>query len=101
MKLLFSLLKKYKRIHQFVDVLSFFTNKDWEYENGNIMALWEKMSSQDKKLFNFDMSTINWNEYFKHYIKGIRVYLFKDELNNVQTARIRYQRYFYFILSLQ
>lgn len=88
-------LKKYTKIHNFVRVLSYFTNKDWEYKNDHVIQLWTKMTSKDKCLFNFDISTLNWNDYFKHYMKGIRVYLFKDELKNLQTAQNRYQRLYW------
>lgn len=75
-----------------MSILSFFAKSNWEFTNDNVLKLWDKLSEVDKRLFNFDVSTIDWQEYFQHYIKGIRIYLLKDDISTVEAARIKYRR---------
>lgn len=50
------------------------------------------MNPDDQKLFYFDMQSLDWEEYIKEYMKGMRVYLFKDELSNAAEARKKWRR---------
>ena len=44
----------------------------------NIEGLWEKMSEEDKKAFNFDVQSIDWVHYFSDvHIAGVVKYVLK------------------------
>lgn len=90
---LFRLLKTYKKIHKFANVISFFCTNDWIFTNDNVQKLWRNLNDEDKKLFYFDMQSLDWTEYITEYMKGMRVYLFKDDLSNAPQARKKWQRY--------
>lgn len=87
------LLKTYKKIHKFANVISFFCTNKWKFTNDNVQELWRNLNDEDKKLFYFDMESLDWEEYISEYMKGMRVYLFKDELNNAPAARKKWQRW--------
>lgn len=86
------LLKTYKKIHKFANVISFFCTNEWEFTNPNVQQLWSNLNSEDKKLFYFDMETLDWEEYITEYMTGMRVYLFKDELSTAAAARKKWKR---------
>jgi alcohol-forming fatty acyl-CoA reductase len=85
-------LKTYKKIHKFANVISFFCTNEWTFTNDNVQKLWSNLNEADKKLFYFDMKSLDWEVYIKEYMKGMRVYLFKDELSNVTEARKKWRR---------
>jgi Male sterility protein len=88
----YRLLKTYKKIHKFANVISFFCTNEWTFTNDNVQMLWSNLNSQDRELFFFDMSLLNWEEYISHYMLGMRIYLFKDDLSNVNEARKKWRR---------
>lgn len=90
--LLRRLLKTYKKIHKFANVISFFCTNEWTFTNDNVQKLWRNMSVDDQKLFYFDMKSLDWEVYIKEYMKGMRVYLFKDDLSNAAEARKKWRR---------
>lgn len=52
-----------------------------------------KLSSRDKILFDFDMSTLSWDDYFDKYLKGLRVYLMGNPLHMPETNNNTLNRY--------
>jgi len=86
------LLKTYKKIHKFANVISFFCTNEWTFTNDNVQQLWSNLNLSDQKLFYFDMQSLDWEVYIKEYMKGMRVYLFKDELSNATEARKKWRR---------
>lgn len=89
------LLKIYKKIHKFMDVLNYFTLKEWDFTNDNVKALHKKMTPEDRENFHCNMMEVCWDTYFQTYIVGIRVYLIKDPLDTLPEARVKWQRYIY------
>ncbi|KDR07123.1 fatty acyl-CoA reductase wat-like [Zootermopsis nevadensis] len=87
------LVKIYKKINKFCSVLSYFGNREWKFTNNNIQGLWEKLNENDKKLFDFDIDGLDWDNYFYKYVRGIRIYLMKDDLSTVPQGLARQKRY--------
>lgn len=91
--------KAYTKISKFSDVLAYFALKQWKFYNKNTQNLFSELCEADKKLFDFDMSKLDWNDYFYSYVRGIRVYLLKDPLDTVPKSitkhrRLKYVHYF-------
>ncbi|KYN33349.1 hypothetical protein ALC56_12060 [Trachymyrmex septentrionalis] len=89
------LLKVYKKIHKFMDVLNYFATQEWKFTNDRLHALMEKLTFKDRKKFYFDIRDVDWNVYFETYIRGIRVYLIKDPLDTLPQARVKWQRLYW------
>lgn len=92
-------------------MMSYFGLREWHFRNENIDQLAKLLKSpnnhmstnefkapankcdstttiangqRDGKIVDleFDMRTIDWNEYFYHYLPGIKKYFFKERLTN-------------------
>ncbi|KAK9504080.1 hypothetical protein O3M35_010503 [Rhynocoris fuscipes] len=85
-------LKAVDKVSKFMKVLSYFSMKSWKFSNNNLRALWIGLNSTDKELFQFDMKTIDWSEYFKKAIPGIRLYIFKEAEDTIPDAIKRMER---------
>ncbi|KAI5698676.1 hypothetical protein M8J75_010283 [Diaphorina citri] len=85
------LLDAYQKIHKFSEVISFFSTQQFTFTNFNTQRLYTKMTEEDRALFNFDMSQLDWEKYMFWHIRGIRAYLVKDPLSTVPDG-IRLRR---------
>uniref|UniRef100_A0A2A4JS90 Fatty acyl-CoA reductase n=1 Tax=Heliothis virescens TaxID=7102 RepID=A0A2A4JS90_HELVI len=78
--------KAYTKITKFSEVMAYFATREWKFDNSNTQKLYSEMCEADKHLFDFDMSTMDWNDYFYNYIRGVRVYLLKDPVDTVPAG---------------
>ena len=76
-----------------MEVLNYFTLKEWQFSNEHVRSLADKLDSKDKELFPMDIKEVVWDTYFQTYIRGIRIYLMKDPLDTLPQARVKWQRY--------
>ncbi|XP_065070979.1 fatty acyl-CoA reductase 1-like [Rhopilema esculentum] len=83
----------YDRMEKAVKTLEFFTIKGWSWTGDNFLALSDAIPEEEKKIFNFDMTTIQWDEYIEIFVLGIKQYLMKDRLENLAKARWQVTRY--------
>ncbi|KAK9872040.1 hypothetical protein WA026_015290 [Henosepilachna vigintioctopunctata] len=88
------MVKGYKKINKFMDVIGHFSLREWHFTNHNLQKLWKKMDVEDKTLFNFSMENFDWDNYFYFYARGARVYLLKDPLDTIPKGRIKYWKLF-------
>ncbi|XP_076658436.1 fatty acyl-CoA reductase wat [Halictus rubicundus] len=95
------MLKLYKKIHKFMDVLNYFTTRQWTFTNNTFKAVLGKMSPEDRNSFVCDITKIDWDQYFRTYMRGIRVYLIKDPLETLPTARVKWHRLYWIHLALK
>ncbi|XP_050299737.1 fatty acyl-CoA reductase wat-like isoform X6 [Anthonomus grandis grandis] len=79
--------KAYSKINKFMSVLSHFTCNQWTYEYNNTVESWQNLNNIDKRNFPFDMSTIDWQDYFDTYLVAMREFLVKEPLDNLEAGR--------------
>lgn len=82
----------YRKIHKFVDVVTWFSSRDWTYTNDNVQNMWKRLETKDQQSFRFNIRELNWREYFRNYIIGMRVNLFKDDLSTLEASRKKSKR---------
>jgi hypothetical protein len=51
------------------------------------------MSLQDKILFDFNISALDWEVYIFYMVKGIRAYILEEGFENLESSKQRYFRY--------
>lgn len=82
------MLSKYVKIFKKAPPVAYYVTHEWKYTNGNVQGMWSRLDPRDQQIFLFSMRTIEWKEYFKTYLKGIRVYLLKDNPDDFVKSKI-------------
>ncbi|KAH8311721.1 hypothetical protein KR044_007671, partial [Drosophila immigrans] len=83
------IVRLYKKMHKQTDAISHFTVNSWTFKTDNTDALWGIMSRKDREVFSFDMSSLNWKDYFYRSSIGIRTFLAKDDPSEESLIRAR------------
>ncbi|XP_022827109.1 fatty acyl-CoA reductase wat-like [Spodoptera litura] len=68
-------------------VLAYFVTNGWQFEDQNTVTLLESLPEDDREIFNFDVTNINWTEYIIIWCLGLRKYFVKDGLTGTLYAR--------------
>ncbi|KAH9645169.1 hypothetical protein HF086_005714 [Spodoptera exigua] len=76
-----------QKLIKMCDVLAYFLTHGWKFEDQNTASLYDKLSEDDKKIFNFDVTNIDWTEYILTWCVGLRKYIIKDGLTDTLYAR--------------
>lgn len=76
-----------------MNVIEYFSMRQWDYQMDNMIGLWHNLTKKDKDIFFFDMSQLDWNLFLQHYFRGIRQYLLNDPLDTIPEALIRWNRF--------
>ncbi|XP_043483842.1 fatty acyl-CoA reductase wat-like [Leptopilina heterotoma] len=87
----------FKKGTKLVWVISFFTNGEWIFDTDNVKSLWKKLSENDKKLFNFDITSFTWDVMIRTNSYGIKKFLMDKNIDaDVQKRTMRkIKRLFY------
>ncbi|XP_044014386.1 fatty acyl-CoA reductase wat-like [Aphidius gifuensis] len=86
------LYKMFSKIFKYLEVLTDFTMRDWDWKTNNVPLMWKRLDQEDKKIFKFSLTGFNWKEYSRNYIMGIKIYLFKEGLNTLEASKKRQTR---------
>lgn len=81
------MVKAYKKVHHLISTVSFFATRSWRFENTNVQKLWRQVDDEDKQLFDFNLENFDWDDYFRYYTRGGRVYLLKDPMDTLPQGR--------------
>ncbi|XP_011864992.1 PREDICTED: putative fatty acyl-CoA reductase CG5065 isoform X2 [Vollenhovia emeryi] len=84
------------RISNGLELLQYFTTREWKFCNDKFNKLHEELQGADKEIFiNFHYD-IDVDEYIKNIILGTRQYCMKEDLSTLPKAR-RHQKILYFV----
>lgn len=76
-----------KRICRGLDVLQYYTTKEWNFTNTNFRSLRKRLTQQDDETFYTDLSLVDPKEYLRTYVLGVRQYVCKEDPSNLPKAR--------------
>lgn len=82
----------YGKVEKAVEVLEYFTTRQWYFKCGNVVNLRELLSEQEQELFFFDARKICWNDYWVNYVKGSRKFVLKEDESTYPQARENLRR---------
>jgi alcohol-forming fatty acyl-CoA reductase len=83
-----------------VEILEYFTTKQWEFTNDNLFMLMKELNETDTQIFNFDISDINWKTYIEEYCLGTKKFLMKEDMSNINACRRNLKRYLIILILL-
>lgn len=90
---IFRLWKAYKKIHGFTTVISYFSSQQWQFHNDAVVKLWDRMNPVDQQIFYFNIQDMEWCEYLKHMIPGMRIFILKDPIETVEKGIAKYKKW--------
>lgn len=82
----------YKKIDLAKDTMTYFFDKQWTFMNNNTLALWDTLNSLDKELFNFDINQLQWDQFCRAHLLGLRVYLLNEDIDTLPAARKKFHK---------
>lgn len=86
-------LKLAKGIHNFMNRAEWVMMEQWRFKSDQMRQLVEKVrTAEDGQEFDCDFSQMNWSEYMRDYLMGIRKYLLRREEESAEEAKRRATR---------
>lgn len=81
------LVRLHKNVWSSLKLLEKFIFTEWKFHNNNTRAVIKQQSIMDKKLYNIDLATLEWEVYFINLSVGVRRYLSKEDPKTIEAAR--------------
>ncbi|XP_072948535.1 putative fatty acyl-CoA reductase CG5065 [Epargyreus clarus] len=76
-----------KRISHGLDVLQYYTTKEWHFRNTNFLSLQKRISATENEVFYTDVSSLDTDDYLKDYVLGARHYVCKEDPASLPRAK--------------
>lgn len=87
---MFEIAKKFKKACKNGE---FFALHEWKFQCDNLVALNKAISSENEsENFCVDVTQINWDDYVKNYLMGLRQFVLKDDPKSLEGARRKLHR---------
>ncbi|XP_035788289.1 fatty acyl-CoA reductase wat-like isoform X2 [Anopheles albimanus] len=67
--------KMMSKTGRFLEMMSYFGLREWHTANDNVVRLRSLLSPAEASVLEFDLATVDWDEYFRHYIPGLQRYV--------------------------
>lgn len=84
--------KLYRKLATFSDVLGKFFNIEYHFENKNMLTLIDNLPEKEQHQFACDTRRINWYDFWPIYLQGLRKYMMKEDMSNVNEALWRHHK---------
>lgn len=81
------LVRLHKNVWSSLKLLEKFIFTEWKFHNNNTKELIKTQSLTDKKMYNIDLATLEWEVYFINLVNGVRRYLSKEDPKTLEAAR--------------
>jgi alcohol-forming fatty acyl-CoA reductase len=83
------MIKVQDKLAKSVECLEYFTTHQWKFHSDNVLALLNALQEKDRQQFQFDVGTIQWEDYVEKYVLGFRQFLFKQSPSSLEASRKR------------
>jgi alcohol-forming fatty acyl-CoA reductase len=77
----------HNNVWESLKLLEKFIFTEWRFHNKNTLALSKTLSPVDQQIFNIDIGTLKWDDYFINLAQGVRQYLNNETLKTLPAAR--------------
>ncbi|EDS29031.1 fatty acyl-CoA reductase 1 [Culex quinquefasciatus] len=81
------LVKAQKKISQGLNMLQYYTTKQWVFKNDQMYAMYNRLSAKDQETFFLDIAHLDYSTYFLNYVLGIRQYVLKEPPETMPKAK--------------
>ncbi|CAG9810069.1 unnamed protein product [Chironomus riparius] len=83
------LVKIQDKFYKSMEFVEFFKFTQFFFHGNNVDKLISTMNEDDKKNFDFDATHIDWIEYIRSFVLGVRRYIFKEDPKTIESCRKR------------
>lgn len=87
LNLFFSMIHVQTKVANGLEVLQYFTTRQWNFRNDKVFKLREEMKGSDKEIFAFPFEEIGVELYIKDCVLGCRQYIVKEDPVTLPSAR--------------
>lgn len=75
------------KIRDGLELLQFFTTREWIFKSDNFLELVDKMDKIDKEILPLDFTVLSIEEYMRICVLGTRQYCVKEDLSTLPRCR--------------
>lgn len=87
---MFEIAKKFKKACKNGE---YFALHEWKFQCDNLISLNKALTAEnDRKTFCVDVEKIDWDDYVKNYLLGLRRFVLKDDPKTLDGARKKLHR---------
>jgi alcohol-forming fatty acyl-CoA reductase len=79
--------KVHERIAKGMEVLQYYANNQWDFDNKHAIRIRAKLNNLEKKLYKCDAEGVDINKYFENCVLGSRRYLLKQTDDRIPAAQ--------------
>jgi len=83
----FQMTKHNQRLIEGMRVMEFFFLRTWRWQETNSLQLLASLDSKDQEIFNFSCKSFTWNDQFRSYVRGTRMFIMKESMEDYPLAR--------------
>ncbi|XP_055849110.1 putative fatty acyl-CoA reductase CG5065 [Episyrphus balteatus] len=76
-----------KKISGGLGLLQYYTTKTWEFRNEAFCKLNSKLNNVDQEIFDICQEQINWEQYIRAYIHGMRTFMLNETEASLPKAK--------------
>ncbi|XP_052889528.1 fatty acyl-CoA reductase wat-like [Anopheles moucheti] len=77
------------KTNRFLELMAYFGLREWHIANENVVRLRTLLTPTEVSMLEFDLSTVNWDEYFQSYIPGIRRYFLAEPSLKDRPSKVK------------
>nr|CAH7741178.1 unnamed protein product [Callosobruchus chinensis] len=85
------LMKLHRNVNTSLDRLEKFIFTEWKFVARKLWICRDWMVGDDQNTFTVEVATLIWHDYFKDLTRGARIYLSKDPIKTLKSARTKDQ----------
>lgn len=74
------LLRTQLKTKALLESICFFSSREWSFSDGNVRALWARLSDRDRSLFPFDVTALDWEAYMRASADGSKRFLLREAI---------------------
>uniref|UniRef100_A0A1Q3FZW2 Fatty acyl-CoA reductase n=1 Tax=Culex tarsalis TaxID=7177 RepID=A0A1Q3FZW2_CULTA len=90
------LCRVHRRIAKGFEVLEYYANNQWDFDNAAVLYLRTKVNAEEKVKFKIDAGGVVINEYFENCIWGARRFILKETDDTLPAAK-RHMKVMWFV----
>ncbi|XP_053621814.1 fatty acyl-CoA reductase 1-like isoform X2 [Plodia interpunctella] len=90
-----NLIRVSKQMQNMQNVMKYFALREWRFHTDNVRNLRERLCEADRRIYNLDPNTIDWDEHYGNFVKGVRLYILKESEQDQPAAKRRLKKLYY------